>query len=77
MSGMYPEDFPEGPVAGIADDEVEDFLANLKTDRADRIADRLRDEVAEHSEVTDSYDDFGLGYIAGLKRALHLLENDR
>jgi hypothetical protein len=53
----------------------------MSDDRADRIAERLRDEVAEHSEVTDSYDDFGLGYIAGLKRALHLLtveqENDR
>jgi len=41
--------------------------------RADRIADRLRYEVAEHSEVTDPDDDFGWGYIAGLKRAIRLL----
>lgn len=28
MSGsLYPDDFPEEPVAGITDDEVEDFLA--------------------------------------------------
>lgn len=28
---LYPDDFPEEPVAGITDDEVEDFLADLKS----------------------------------------------
>jgi len=49
----------------------------MTDDRADRIADRLRDEVAEHSEVTDSEDERGWGYVARLKRALHLLTGDQ
>ena len=38
---------------------------------------KLRSEVEQHTEITDADDDFGWGYIAGLKRALLLLDGDR
>lgn len=41
--------------------------------RMEMVVTRLRSEVEQHTEVTDQDDDFGWGYIAGLKRALLLL----
>ena len=48
----------------------------MSDDRADRIAAKLREEMAEMIEVCDSEDRFAHGYIMALRWAINLLEKD-
>ena len=57
---MTDEMYPDDPLSSLA------YL----------LAIRLRSEVKQLTEITDADDDFGWGYIAGLKRALLLLREE-
>ena len=65
MNGaLYPDDFPEEPVAGITDDEVEDFLAGIG--KADECAgDGRRARAAMLDELTRD-DDSGMSLMAAI-----------
>jgi hypothetical protein len=48
----------------------------MSDDRADRIAAKLREEMAEMIEVCDPEDQFAHVYIMALRRAINLMEKD-
>lgn len=62
MSGsLYPDDFPEEPVAGITEDEVEDFLAGIgKGDAATMLRQKVFEAIGEASTCWSNLDGAGI-----------------